>query len=140
MERWIIGASGIEAVGDRLRVQVGSKHRQVFTGEVVERGPRRLVRRYTLDRVHTGPVSFGAGGVYARTVTYLLAPALEGCALTCSVVTEIDGLPKAAIGPGSKAEARSLRRSLERLQLGVEQRRVGLLRRSRDGNQVPQPL
>jgi hypothetical protein len=146
MARWIIGASRVEADGDRLRLTTGiglggTVHAQTFTGETLERGPRRLVRRYTLERVRTGPIPLGApDGAYERTVTYDVAPSLHGCTVAAAVVTDIPGLPQAAVGPGSRAEERSLRRSLERLRLYAEGRRVGPLRRSRDSSQVGQPL
>lgn len=58
----------------------GTLHNQTYLGEVLERGPRRLVRRYTLDRLRTGPLPLAVPeGSYERTVTYDLAPALGGC-------------------------------------------------------------
>jgi hypothetical protein len=146
MLQWIIGAHHVEADGDRIRMTTGNSvggtvHAQTFTGETLARDPRRLVRRYTLDDARAGPIPLGApDGVYERTLTYEIARSLEHCELTCAVITDIEGLPKAAIGPGSRAEQRSLRRSLERLRLGAEQRRAGPLRRSRDSSQVAQPL
>ena len=102
----------------------------MFRGDIVERGLRRLVRRYELE----------GGLAYRRTVTWELAPALEGCTVTCTVVTEVEGLPERGIRQGANAEERSFPRSLDRLQRGVEQRRMGVWRNYRDAQVLPQAL
>ena len=131
MSRWILGAGPVEVHGNRLRMTVAIRGLgSTFSGQTVERSLRRLVRRYTLD----------GAGPYARTVTYDLAPTLEGCAVTCTVVTDIDGLPETAARAGRRAETRSAQRSLERLALGAEGKRGSPWRRSRDSRLTAQPL
>lgn len=135
MTQWMVGAVAVETHADHFRLAMarGSgrrRERATFRGEVVEQGMRRLVRRYVLE----------SRLAYARTVTYELAPALEGCAVTCTVVTDVEGLPDKQVRSGAKAEERSLPRSLDRLRLGAEQRRIGLWRRYRDAQLLPQAL
>ena len=114
MRRWM-GVGSIEPDGAGIRVEIlhGGYAGWTYVGEIVERAPDRLVRRYRL---------VGADDRYKRTVTYTL-----GSELRVSVVTEVDGLDERAARMGARAEQKALERALARLCDSIEGRSRGLL-------------
>jgi hypothetical protein len=77
---------------------------------------------------------------YERIVTYELAPAGPGTAITCTAQTSIPGLAKSAARMGSKAETKSMRRSLERMRTCAEGGQAGAAGRFMDSNYSGQAL
>jgi hypothetical protein len=127
MRQWM-GVGSIEPDGAGIRVEIlhGGYAGWTYFGEIVERRPDRLVRRYRLA---------GADDQYARTVVYTL-----GSELRVSVVTEVPGLDERAARMGAKAEQRGLDRALERLRDSSEGRGRGLLGRLRGPGGSAGPL
>jgi len=144
LERWVAGVS-VEAVDDgavRVLLSHGAHGSWTFTGEVLERGERRLVRRYRLEQTHAGVLPFGAAeGDYERTVTFELEPVTAGrTLLTVTAGVAIPGLGDRASRAGGRAEQKGLERSLKRLGDEIEGRRPGLLSRLAGSSSTPGPL
>lgn len=149
MERWMLGVDGFVVLdegppvpGARIRAMTSSGRHAgwTFGGELVELGPRRVVRRYALEELRTGGVPLEADtSGYSRTVSYTLDPADDGPAtvLRCTVVTVIPGLDGPGARAAAKGEQRTLVRSLERLEAEIAGRGRGLIGRFRDTGQAP---
>jgi hypothetical protein len=137
--------AGARVLGARVRVTTSSGRHAgwTFTGEIIELGDARVVRRYALEELRASglPLAADTSG-YARTVTYELTPGPDGAStqLRCTVVTVIPGLAETGARAGAKAEQQTLQRSLERLEAEVAGRQRGLLGRFRDSGQSPAPL
>ena len=165
MARWIVGADsaqavdvtglardGTGAVGAALGVLVrltvsmpGGQFRiaNSYLGEIAEIGESRLVRRYQLEHSKVGVVGLRNGPAdYERTVTYELGSATSAGPVTvsCTALTIISGLSRAAAKAGAKSETRSLRRSLDQLRDCAEDRGGGLLGRLRGSGLSVQAL
>jgi uncharacterized protein YndB with AHSA1/START domain len=116
MARWIIGVDRAESVDRRVRLTVATTvARQhiatTYTGETIERTAGRFVRRYndTHDDV-----------TIDRTITYELEPTPAGCTLTCSVTTDVEGIPARIVRASRRDHLKSIRRSLRRLAVLVK--------------------
>src|SRR5690242_21743879 len=136
MVRWILGAERAEASDGQVRLSVATRvARQrvaaTYTAAIVEHTPERIVRRY-IDEA--GDVTID------RTVTYELARTLAGSELTCSVITDVEGVPASIVRAGKRQQERSLRRSLRRLSALVTGRRPPSWQRYADRRQPGQPL
>lgn len=153
MDRWMLGVDGIvvldeghdtPALGPRIQVFASSGRHAgwTFTGELLEVGVDRVVRRYGLDEIRAGGVALEADtSTYVRTVTYTLT--MEGGAatrLSCRAEIVIPGLDEPATVKGAAAEEKTLRRSLERLEAEVAGRQRGIIGKFRDVGQAPSPL
>jgi carbon monoxide dehydrogenase subunit G len=136
MDRWMPGASSIEAIGEdgrliRLEVSHGAYAGWIYVGEIVALDNDRLVRRYELAESRGGVATITHDEQeYERTVTYELGGDDSGpVVLDVSVVTKIPGLGDTAARMGAKAEQRSLNRSLDRLRDEIAGHSPGLLGR-----------
>jgi hypothetical protein len=116
MQQWMHGVARIDVIsgqpctqGCLIRVSLGidlsiGGGEWKLTGRIDDISPARLVRTYSMQTVNSG---------YTRTVTYDLSPNSVGTLLDCHVRTTIPGLRPRAARSGGKAEAKSLRHSLD---------------------------
>lgn len=142
MRKWILGADKVEAadnsgpaVGAGVTVTVyAARSWTTFTGEIVELGPAKLVRRYQLGHraMPMARIAYGQGE-YERTVTYELRQAALGTEVSCTARTVIPGLSH-AVRTSQRVAAQSLQRSLDRLAAGAEERSRSLMARFGDGS------
>jgi hypothetical protein len=136
MARWILGADQAESEDGHVRLTVTTRVARwhiaaTYAGETVERTPERFVRRY-ID--HQDEVAID------RTIIYELARTPAGCELTCSVITDVEGVPASVVRASRRQQQRSLRRSLRRLALLVTGREPTGWALYVDRRQTGQPL
>lgn len=136
MARWILGADRAETANGHVRLSVATtvarqRIAATYTGEIVERTPERFIRRYLDDH---GEVSID------RTITYELARTPAGCELTCSVITDVEGISASVVRASRRLQKRSLQRSLRRLAALITGRQPTGWARYVDRRQTGQPL